>query len=70
MESDIYMGSLTCAQIEVHAMHTKGGQALVNKSAQELTRSQRDRKKLFLTLPRQGIEPRVFGFEFQLSSNH
>ena len=26
-------------------------------------------KKLFVTLPRQGIEPRVFGFEFRLS-NH
>ena len=37
-----------------------------NTSAQELTR--RDRK-LFLTLPGQGIEPGVLGFEFRLS-NH
>ena len=39
----------------------------IERSAQELTR--RDRKQLHLTLPRQGIELRVFGFEFRLS-NH
>ena len=34
-----------------------------NKSAKELTRT--GRTKMFVTLVRQGIEPRVFGFEFR-----
>ena len=52
------MGSLT---FWVRAVNTKGGQA--KKKSQELTR--RDRKTApSTTLPHQGIEPRVFGFEF------
>ena len=55
------MGSLTHSQIWVRAVHTKGGGSGTNKSAQELTWSYRRRKQLLLTLPRQGIDPRVFG---------
>ena len=59
------MGSSTCTQIWVCAMHMKGGQAqtCLHKSCLGGT------EKLFFTMPRQGIEPRVFGFEFWLS-NH
>ena len=49
--TDGYMGFVT----------HEGGSG-TNTSAQELT--QRDRKTLF-TLPGQGIEPRVLGFEFR-----
>ena len=48
------------------ACSTHEGGSDTNKSAQELTRGT---EKLSLTLPRQGIEPRVFGFEFR-RSNH
>ena len=60
------MGSLTSAHIWVRLVHTKWGSGK-NKSAQKLTL--RDRKKPSLTLARQGIEPRVFGFEIRLSSH-
>ena len=40
------------------ACHTHEGRSDTNKSAQELT------EKLFLMLPHQGIDPRVFVFEF------
>ena len=56
------MGSLTCAQIWVRAVHTKGGQAQTSLRKSWLGGTQ---KNLFL----RGIELRVFGFEFQLS-NH
>ena len=54
------------------AVDTMGGGGGVrykqlNKSEQEFTRM--GQQKLLLTLPRQGIEPRVFGIEFRLS-NH
>ena len=58
-------GSLTCAQIWVRAVHTKGGQAQISLHKSWL----RETEKRILTLPLQGIEPRVFGFEVQLS-NH
>ena len=54
------MGSLTCAQIWVRAAHTKGGQAQASLHKSRLGGTE----ELSLTLPRQGIEPRVFGFEF------
>ena len=56
------IGSLSCAQIWVRAVHTKRGSG-INKSAQELTRRD-SRKKTTAppTLPHQGIEPMVFGF--------
>ena len=60
------MGSLTCWQIWVHTLVTHEGGSGTNKSVQELT--QRDRKNS-LTLPRQGIEPRVFRLELW-HSNH
>ena len=59
------MGCLTWAKIWVRAVHTKGGQAQTNLRKCWLVR----KDKLFLTLPRHGIEPRVFGFEIRLS-NH
>ena len=59
------MGSLTSAQTWVHAVHTKGGQAQTNLHKSWLCGIQ----KLPLTLPCQGIEPRVFGFEFR-RTNH
>ena len=53
------MGSLTCAQLWVCAVHTNGGgggggggRARTNKSAQKLTRRETD--KLSLTLPQLG----------------
>ena len=46
-----------------HSM--KGVQA---QTAQELTRTEIEKLALSLTLPRQGIEPKVFGFEFRHSS--
>ena len=59
------MGSLTCAQIWVRAVHTKGGQGQTSLHKSWLGGTD----KLFLTLPRQGIEPRVFGVKSRLS-NH
>ena len=63
------IGSLTCAQIWVRAVQIKregGGGAGTNKSALELTRKDR---RMPLTLPHQGVEPRVFLFEFRRSSH-
>ena len=55
------IGSLTCAKMWVRAVDTKGGQA-----QHVCTRVDSEgHKKLSLTLHRQGIEPRVFGFEFR-----
>ena len=59
------MGSLTCAQIWVHAVHTKGDQSQTSLHKSWLGWQ----KKLLVTLPRQGIEPRVFRFKSWLS-NH
>ena len=62
--------TLTTNEYRIFNMHTHLGACIhsegrsgTNKSAQALTR--RDRK-LFLTLPRQGIEPSAFGYEFRL----
>ena len=67
-----YEGSLTSAQSWVRAnSHTHEGGSGKNKPVQELT--QRGRKNCPLPcLPRvQGIEPRIFGFQFRHSkSNH
>ena len=54
------MGSLMCAQMRVHAVHTKGSQAQTSLHKSWL----RGTEKLPLTLLHQGIEPRVFGIEF------
>ena len=76
------MGSLTCAQIwvlAVHriwvlAVHRRRGSG-TNKPAQELIRDggrvggRGTEKHLFLTLPHRRIDARVFGFEFR-PSNH
>ena len=59
------MASLTCAQIWVRAVHTKGSQAQTCLRKSWLGGI----GKQYLPLPRQGIEPRVFGFEFR-RSNH
>ena len=56
------LGSLTCAQSWVRAVHTKGGQAQTSLHKSWLGGTE----KLSHTLPRQGIEPRVFGLEFGL----
>ena len=58
------MGPLTCAQIWVRAVHTKGDQAQTS-----LHKNGQKTEKLSLTLPRPGTVPRVFGFVFRLS-NH
>ena len=62
----IGMGSLTCAQIWVRAVHTNGGQV---QTSLHKSWPGWPEKLLFLTMPRQGIEPRVFGFEFR-RTNH
>ena len=60
------MGSLTCAQICLRAVHMKG----LVRHKQVCTRVDSEgQKKLFLALPHQGIEPRVFGFELKLYSH-
>ena len=59
------MGCLTCAQIWVCAVHTKGGQAQTSLHKGWHRRIE----KQPLTLPREGIEPRVFGFEFWRSNS-
>ena len=51
------MRSLPCSQIWVRAVHTKGGQAQTSLHKSWLGRT----VKRSLTLPRQEIEPRVFG---------
>ena len=56
---------ITCAQIWVLAVHTKGSQAQTSLHKSWLGGTE----QLFLAMPRQIIEPRVFGFEFWLS-NH
>ena len=57
----MYMGSSTWVQIWVRAVHTKGAQAQTSLHKSWLGGSE----KLAFTLARQGIEPRVFGFEFR-----
>ena len=57
------IGSLTCAQTWVRAVHMKRGQAQTGLHKSSLGQTD----KLSLILPRQGIEPRVFGLEFRLS---
>ena len=53
-----------CAHLGADRTHKGGGGGSGTiKSAQELTLG--GIEKLFLTLFRQGIEPRVFGFEFR-----
>ena len=59
------MGYFTCAQICVRAVHTKGGQTQTSLHKSWLGGIH----KLSVTLPRQGIEPRGFGFKFW-RSNH
>ena len=56
------MRSLTCAQIWVHAVHMKG---VRHKQVCTRVHSERQKKCSWRTLSRQGIEPRVFGFEFR-----
>ena len=60
--SQMNMGSLTCAQIWVHAIHTRG---VWHK--QVCTRVDSEgQKNCSSPFPRHGIEPRVFGLEFSL----
>ena len=48
--------------IWVHAVYTlKGGQT---QTSLPISLTRRDKKKMPLTLPRRGIEPRVVGFKF------
>ena len=54
-EMDI--GSLTCVHIWMHAVHTTLGQAQTSLHKSWLG----GKEKLCLTLPRQGIKPRIFG---------
>ena len=61
------MESLTCAQISVRAVHTKAGEAQTNLYKTRFGGI--EEKKLSLTLPRQGIEPWVFGLEFRRSTH-
>ena len=61
----MHMGCLTCAQIWVRVVHTKGDQAQTRLHKSWLGGTE----KLCLTLPRQGIEPSGFGFEFR-RTNH
>ena len=57
------MGSLTCSPIRVLVVYTTGqAQTCLQKSWLGETYFSP------LTLPHQGIEPRVFGFEFRLSN--
>ena len=64
------MGSLTCAQIWVRVVHTKLGQAQTSLHVLTWTVGG-GTEKLSLTLPCQGIEPRVFDFRFEFQfSNH
>ena len=59
------MGSLTCAQMWVRSVHTKGVQVQTSLHKSWLGGTE----QLSLTLPRQGIEPRVFGLKLR-RSNH
>ena len=60
-----YMESLTCVHIWVCAVRMKGGhtQTSLHKGWLGLGGTETP----FLTLPHQGIEPRVFGFELRVS---
>ena len=62
------MGSLTYTQIWVRAVHTKGGVRHKQVCILEWTLGGQE-ISLSLRLPHQGIEPRVFGFEFRCT-NH
>ena len=64
----IIMGSLTSADMWVRAVHTNGVQAHTT-SVQGGLRGIENCPSPCLTLPHQGIEPRVFGFEFR-RTNH
>ena len=57
------MGSLTCAQMWVNAGHTtkSGGQAQTSLQKTGLGESRQTGKNMFLTRPRQMIEPTAFG---------
>ena len=57
---------VTCAQIWVRPVHTKGGS---DKTQVCTSVDPKGRKNWSLTLPHQGIEPRVFRCEFR-RSNH
>ena len=63
------MGSLTCAQTWVRAVaYTQKG--VRHKQVCTRVDSEGQEKLFRVTLPHQGIEPRVFAFELRLSSNH